>query len=308
MPKDIKWEFLMGPRTFNEITENLEIIINALMADDGSVPMDLGNVGTHDAKTTQSDSDRSNSMSYDEVCTIAWKGYKARKRTGKKAPNGPGTWHRVEGSDEWTSGRGDDGGKKGDKKGSKGGKPDKDKGGTGNRGKGKGKGKSETRYCCDCGEQGHIGVNCLYKWANSKDEEEDQGSLCESKPGRETAEELASLEAPDDEGEWSWPRIARWRKRMDPRPAFHCFAEDDENEQVFGESSGHTKRWRSSVDVEGSHRCGRLVDGGERDAEEHVSRSTHRGSGKVQAWKRVQRTRRRAYQELLAASRVRQNS
>ena len=42
---------------------------------------------------------------------------------------------------------------------------DKDKGGNGS--KGKGKGQSETRYCYDCGEQGHIGVNCRYKWANN---------------------------------------------------------------------------------------------------------------------------------------------
>ena len=77
----------------------------------------------------------------------------------------------------WTSGK-RDGGKKGGKKGSKGSKSDwcgdKDKGGNGNRGKGKG--KSKTQYCYDCGEQGHIGVNCPYKWTNSIDEEDDQGS------------------------------------------------------------------------------------------------------------------------------------
>ena len=64
--------------------------------------------------------------------------------------------------ENWTSGRRDDGGKKGGKTGSKGSKPDwysvKDKGSKG-KGKGKSKGKSETRYCYDCGEQGHIGVN-----------------------------------------------------------------------------------------------------------------------------------------------------
>ena len=109
--------------------------------------MDLANVGTHEAKMTQSDSDTSNDMSYDDVYAIAWKGYKPRK----KGPNGSGTWHRGKGADEWTSGRRDDGGKKGGKKGSKGSKPDwygdKDKGGTGNKDKGKGKGKGETRYC-----------------------------------------------------------------------------------------------------------------------------------------------------------------
>ena len=83
------------------------------------------------------------------------------------------------GADEWTSGRRDEGGKKGGKKGSNGSKPDwygdKDKGGSGSKGKDKGKGKdkSENRYCYDCGEQGHIGVNCPYMWANSIDEEDD---------------------------------------------------------------------------------------------------------------------------------------
>ena len=95
---------------------------------------------------------------------------KAGKGAGKKGPNGSGTWHRGKGADEWTTGRRDDGAKKGGKKGSKGSKPDwhgdNDKGGDGSKGKGKGKGKgkSETRYCYDFGEQGHIGVNCPYKW------------------------------------------------------------------------------------------------------------------------------------------------
>ena len=68
MPKDIKREFLTGPKTFFEIMEKLEIIINEIMADDGPVPMALENVGTHDARTTQSDQDTSNHMSYDDVC------------------------------------------------------------------------------------------------------------------------------------------------------------------------------------------------------------------------------------------------
>ena len=61
MPKDIKREFLSGP-----------LEINGMMADDGQVPMDLGNVGTHDTKMTQNDSDTSNDMSYGDVCAIAW--------------------------------------------------------------------------------------------------------------------------------------------------------------------------------------------------------------------------------------------
>ena len=137
----------------------------------------------------------------------------------KKGPNGLEVWRRGIGAAGWTSGRRDGGGKNGGK-GTKGSKPDyygdRDKGSTGNEDKGKD--KSETRYCCDCGEQRHT---------NIIDEEEDQGSW-ESETEGEKAEELASLEAPDDEGEWCWG------KRMDPRPAFHYFAEDDEDGQVSG--------------------------------------------------------------------------
>ena len=74
MPKDIKRESLTGPRKFDKIVEKLDIIVDEMMADDGPVPMDLGNVGTHDTKMTQNDSDTSNDMSYEDVCTIAWKG------------------------------------------------------------------------------------------------------------------------------------------------------------------------------------------------------------------------------------------
>ena len=51
------------------------------------------------------------------------------------------------------------------------------------------------------------------------------------------AAELVSLDTPDDEGEWYWPRrnrITRWRKRVDPRPAVHYLAEDDKDEQASG--------------------------------------------------------------------------
>ena len=87
MPKDIKREFLTGPIKFDEIMEKLEIIVNGMMADDGPVLMDLGNVGVHDTKTTQSDSDTSNDTSYEDVCAIVWKGCKAGKGAGKKGPN-----------------------------------------------------------------------------------------------------------------------------------------------------------------------------------------------------------------------------
>ena len=96
--------------------------------------------------------------------------------------------------------------------------------------KGIGKGKRENRYCYDCGEQGNIGVNCPYKWANSMEE-----SSWESEPEGENAEELASLETHDEEGEWCWPkkgRVTRWRRRTDSRPAVHYLAEEDEDKQV----------------------------------------------------------------------------
>ena len=93
-------------------------------------------------------------------------------------------------ADECTSGKGDDGGKKGGKKGSKGSKPDrysdKDNGSKG-QGKDKSKSKSEPRYCYDCKEQVHIGVNCPCKWANSIDEEDDQTSSWKSEPEGETS-------------------------------------------------------------------------------------------------------------------------
>ena len=38
MPKDIKREFLTGPRKFDEIMEKLEIIINEMMGREGLVP------------------------------------------------------------------------------------------------------------------------------------------------------------------------------------------------------------------------------------------------------------------------------
>ena len=133
MPKDINRELLTGPRKVDEIMEQLEIIINETTTDDGPVPMFLGNVGTHDARRTWSDSDTSNDMSHD-VCAIAWKGHKAGKGTGKKGSNGPGVGHRGKGADEWTSGRGDDGSKKGGEKSSRCIKlvwySDKDEGGT----------------------------------------------------------------------------------------------------------------------------------------------------------------------------------
>ena len=151
------------------------------MADDGPVPMDLGNIGTHDTEMTQNDFDPGNDMSHEDVCAIAWKGHKANKGAGKKGPNGSGTWHHGKGA---VNGRVTEARKKA-QEGLQGSKPDchsdKDKGSKG-KGKGKGKGKSETRHCCDCRVQGHIEVNCPYK-------------------------------TPDEEGEWCWPeksKVTRW--------------------------------------------------------------------------------------------------
>ena len=90
MPKDIKREFLTGPRKFDELMEKLEIIVNEIMADDGPVPMELGSGGTHDTKTTQNDSDTSNDMSCEDMCAIAWKGYKAGKGGSKAKGKGKG--------------------------------------------------------------------------------------------------------------------------------------------------------------------------------------------------------------------------
>ena len=88
-----------------------------------------------------------------------------------------------------------------------------------------------------------------------------RSSSWESELEGEKAEELASLETPDEEGEWCWPvkgRVTRWGRRLDSRPACHHLAEDDEGEQAPGvtESLGLTKRRRSSVDVEEGHRGG----------------------------------------------------
>ena len=130
--------------------EKLEIIIIEMMADDGPVPLDLGDIDTHDANRTQSDSDTSNDMSYEDVCATAW--YKVGKGTGKKLSNGPGAWHREKGADEWTSSKGDDGCKRGGKKGSKGSKLDctvartKEAPET----KAKTRAKVKPRYCHDC--------------------------------------------------------------------------------------------------------------------------------------------------------------
>ena len=62
-----------------EMMQKLEIIVNEMMADDAPVPMDLGNVGAYDAKTTQSGSDTSNDMSYEDVCATCLERIQSRQ-------------------------------------------------------------------------------------------------------------------------------------------------------------------------------------------------------------------------------------
>ena len=69
-----------GPRKFGEIIEQLEII-NATMVDDGPLPTDLGSFGTQDARTTKSDQDASNDMPFYDVRAVAWRRYKADKKS-----------------------------------------------------------------------------------------------------------------------------------------------------------------------------------------------------------------------------------
>ena len=201
--------------------------------------------------------------------------FKAGKGTGKKGPNGSGTWHRGKGADAWPSGKIDDGGRKGGKKGSKDSKPilhsDKEKGSKG-KGKGKGEGKSETRYCYDCGEQVHIGVNCPYKWANSVEKEDDQTSSREKErmlknsrawkrmTKKESGAGLRRAESPDQE----WKRVQRTRRRehqglraadhvrQDPsgiRAQEHMAGRG--HEEASGVSLPHHPSWERSVHWEG---------------------------------------------------------
>ena len=76
-------------------------------------------------------------------------------------------------------------------------------------------------------------MNCPYKWTNSTDEEDDQTSSWESEPAGENAEELASLETPDEEGEWRAESTGA-EGEFTSRPALHHLTEDDEGERVSG--------------------------------------------------------------------------
>ena len=205
MPMDINQEFLTGPRKFDETMEKLEIIVNEMMADDG--PMDLVNVGLHDTKTTQSDSDTSNDMSHEDVCATAWKGYKAGKGAGQEGTEWMGT-HGIVG-----------------KQLRDGGKTQRQEGlqwpraanpiGTVTRTREKTSARARARVKPDTAttaESRGTSEQTIHTSGNSIDEEDDQTSSWESEPGGENAEGLASLEKPDEEGE-CWPkksRVTRW--------------------------------------------------------------------------------------------------
>ena len=83
MPNDIK-RVPDGTEKIRRNYEKLEILANEMMANDGPVPMDLGNVGVHDTKTTHGDSDTSNDTSYEDVCTSAWKDTEPAREQAKR--------------------------------------------------------------------------------------------------------------------------------------------------------------------------------------------------------------------------------
>ena len=145
-----------------------------MRSDDGPVPM---NVGTHDARTTQSDQNASNHMTYDDVVRSREKDTKLAKEQARRdqTEHKRGTEEKdlMNGrvSEEQTEERKETiKAPRGSKSGWYG---DKNKGPNGNNGKGKdkGKGKSGARHCYDCGEQWHIGVGCPSSWESDLAEE-----------------------------------------------------------------------------------------------------------------------------------------
>ena len=150
MPKDIKREFFTGPTKFDEVMDKLEIIINEMMADDGPVPMDLGNEMSVCTMRRRHRVIRTRAATcHTKTCAQSLgKGTKLARQRARKDR----TDRRCDIVDKELMNGG-----VGEEK----------------KGKYKGKGKSDTRYCHCCGEQGHFGVNCPHKWTNSMDEEED---------------------------------------------------------------------------------------------------------------------------------------
>ena len=65
-------------------------------------------------------------------------------------------------------------------------------------------------------------MNCPYK----ADQQHRWRKMTKGRSWESEPQKLVSLEAPDDEGEWCWPRWNRNTKwRMDARPTFHYLAE-----------------------------------------------------------------------------------
>ena len=128
------------------------------------------------------------------------------------------------------------------------------------KGKGQGTGETETRHCYDCGQQGHLVLNCPYTWHSSWDDEpEEEGRKC-----------WRVLEVSDEGGNWRKPcprRITRWRRAKqhandeyeDWKPSLHWFAEDGDGEQrvknlshlVRGDAGGTQWTWRKVTVVVG---------------------------------------------------------
>ena len=167
--------------------EKLEIINNEVMADDRPVPMDLEKVGAHDARTTQSDQDASNDMSYDEVMEQARRDQTEQDRgiEEKELMNGRVANETME--ERWEAGRAP-------RAANLNWYGDKDTGSNESKFKGRGKGKSENSIL----RRSRRARAHQYKWTNIVDEEGDQGSSWVSEPVGEKPEEPASLEAPDD--------------------------------------------------------------------------------------------------------------
>ena len=169
-----------GSRKFDEIMEKLEIMIEEMMSDGGPAPQDLGSVGTHDARKHRVT--RTRATTCRTTMCVRSRGMITNLAKDLARKDKTEQERGIEEKELRASCKRDDGGTKGDKKGSKGSNPDRygdnDTRSNGHKGKGEGKCNSEIQDCYDCGDQGHIGVNCPYKWANSKDED-GQGSSWE---------------------------------------------------------------------------------------------------------------------------------
>ena len=203
MPKDIKREFLTGPRKINEIMGKLEIIINEMMADDGPVKTcaPLPGKDTRPA-WEQARRDRMD-QEHGIVEKVLMNGRAARKEA--RVANPIGTVTRTKGA----------------------------------RGKGKGKGKDEreTRCCYDCGEQGHIGVT-----VHTSGPKVLTRKMIKHHHGRVSVKErmLKNLRVWKTHDEGSRVVLAQEGqgrqvgRRIDSRLAVHYLAEEDEDDRCRG--------------------------------------------------------------------------